>query len=173
MRVLFDTNILMSQIGRNSDNEKKLSKTASFIIKRCDELNWTKCISERTLREFEKGWENGKIPKDKLTKEKSLLKKFVILHYHFGNESWEKIDGKWENIYSLWDNIEESKIADEIQRHLPADKHQHDRGILLDAIYNKCEIVISENWSDFGRICNVGEKYGVIVSKPDNFEKVS
>lgn len=173
MKVLFDTNILISKIGRNTDLENKLLEAASFIIKRCDELNWTKCISERTIRELEKGWENCKTPKDKLTKEKTLLKEFVILHYHLGNESWEEIDGEMGNIRSLWNNDEESKIADEIQEHLTAKKHKHDRGILLDAIYNKCEIVISENWSDFERIRDVGGKYGVLVCKPENFKEVS
>jgi len=86
-----------------------------------------------------------------------------------GNETGDKIDGQFENVGSLWNNEEESTIAVEIEALLPGSKHQHDRGILLDAIYNDCDVVISENWSDFRRIREIGSEYGVSVCKPKEF----
>lgn len=172
MKVLFDTNVLISRLGRRTDTDSSLFSRAKHTINKCDKLNWTKCISERTLREFEVGWNSGNISKDKIKKEKSLIEKFTVLGYHAGNEKWEDIDGHWENIRSLWNNEEESKIADKIKAQLKEDEHRHDRGLLLDAIQNNCEIVISEDLSDFKKIYEVGKKYGVTICTPEKFDDI-
>lgn len=169
MKVLFDTNVLISAMGRKTDTDHQLQKTAESVIQKCLDNCFKLCISERTMREFEKGWSSGKIGNEQIENEKKLLERIRILPYHTGNETWDKIDGNWENIGSLWNNEEESTIAVKIEALLPGSKHQHDRGILLDAIYNDCDVVISENWSDFGKIKDIGTKHGVHVCIPVNF----
>ena len=41
------------------------------------------------------------------------------------------------------------------------------------AICNQCEIVLSENWSDFKKLRDVGKKCGTTVCKPETFIEVS
>ncbi len=173
MKVLFDTNVLISTIGRaKHDEDNSRFYYSNFVIAKCDKLKLEKCISERTIREFEKGWKSGRFSQEQMKKEKLILDKFVTLGYHSGNEFWEEIDGTWDNWYTKWGDKGESKIADEIKKDLKNDRHKHDRGILLDAIQNDCEIIVSENWSDFGKIYNIGLKYGVTICTLENFEEV-
>lgn len=166
---MLDTNVLISALGRSTDTDNRLQQIAESVIQKCLDSGFKMCISERTTRELEKGWNSGNITLERIEKERKLLVQFSFLSYHMGNETWDKIEGKWENIGSLWNNEEESAIADEIEALLPGTRNQHDRGILLDAIYNDCYVVISENWSDFKRIREIGSEYGVRVCKPGDF----
>lgn len=59
MKVLLDTNVLISRLGRETDTDKSLFLNAKYTINKCDELRWEKCISERTIRKFEKGWKSS------------------------------------------------------------------------------------------------------------------
>lgn len=58
---------------------------ANKVIDKCDELGLKKCISGRTLREFEDGWKKKNLSEDRIEEEKSLLEKFALLLRHFGN----------------------------------------------------------------------------------------
>jgi len=170
MKILFDTNILINRIGNNSDNV--FFNRATFIIKKCDELNWIKCISERTLREFEKGWTKYKFPKEKLKKEKAIINEFHILPYYFGNETIDQIDGSLNNIGSVWNNEKEINISNEILAELLSVNAKTDRGILLDAIMNKCSMVVSENYKEFDKLKTIAERYNVIVCIAKNFKDI-
>lgn len=169
MKILLDTNVLFSALGRFTDTSNRLKKVAESVIQKCSDKGFEMCISERTKREFEKGWKEDSINSSRVLCEKEFTNCFTMLPYHYGNETWDKIDGHWENIGSLWNNEIESSIADEIEALLPSSRNRHDRGILLDAIQNKCDVVISENWSDFRRIKDIGLDYGVAVYKPEDF----
>ncbi len=168
MKIMFDTNVLFSAFGRKNDKDGSLYELANKVIEKCDELGLKKCISERTICEFENGWK-VKNSEDRIEKEKSLLEKFTILPYHYGDETWDKIDGKFENIRSPWNNEEEYKIAAELNKKLPGEKNKRDRGILLDAIINKCSYVINENWVHFDKMSEIAKSYRVKVTTPKRF----
>ncbi|MBU4445095.1 hypothetical protein KJ656_08450 [bacterium] len=158
------------QPGKNDKNLIRF-KIANKVIERCNILNYTKCISERTMREFEFGWDNKNLSKNKIEKEKSFLEEYEVQYYHFGDETFDKIDGHFDNIESLWNNEEENKIAEELNKKLPGEINQHDRGILLDAIMNNCNIVINENWSDFNKMSEVSKSHYVEITTPEMFLK--
>ena len=84
---MFDTSVLISALWRKNDKNGSLYELANKIIEKCDELGLKKCISERTLREFEVGWEKKNLSEDRIEEEKSILEKFVMLPYHRGDET--------------------------------------------------------------------------------------
>ena len=169
MKIMFDTNVLFSALKRINDKDGSRCKLANKVIEKCDELGLKKCISERTLREFEVGWEKKNLSEDRIEEEKSILEKFVMLPYHRGDETQDKIYGNWENIGSLWNNEEEYKIAVELNNKLPGEKNQYDRGILLDAIQNDCQYLINENWTDFDKMSEIAKSFGIEVTTTKNF----
>ena len=169
MKVLFDTSVLLSALGRSNDKDLNRYKLANKVIEKCDILNYSKCISERTKLEFEYGWNNKNLSDDRVEEEKSFLKIFTVVPSHHGDETWNKIDLNWENDESLWNNEEEMKIAEELNNKLPGERNQHDRGILLDAIMNKCNIVINDNWSDFNKMSEVAKSHFVEITEPEMF----
>lgn len=169
MKVLFDTSVLFSALVRKNDKNLIRYKIANKVIERCNILNYTKCISERTMREFEFGWDNKNLSENRIEKEKSFLKEYEVQYYHFGDETFDKIDGHFDNIGSLLNNEEENKIAEELNNKLSGEINQHDRGILLDAIMNNCNIVINENWSDFNKMSEIAKSYNVDIASPQMF----
>jgi len=173
MKVLFDTNILISALGRLKDINNELKDRANKVIQICDERSWEKCISIRTRTEIETGWNNPKTSKHKILKEKNLLSLFFVLPYHHGNENYEEVDANWEEDESIFGDDEESEIAEEFEKLLPWDEEnvRRDRGILIDAIKNKCNIVVSEDWSHFEKVRQVGQKYHIEIYQPDDFIK--
>jgi len=171
MKVLFDTSVLFSALGRNNDKNLNRYKFANNVIEKCDNLNYTKCVSERTVQEFEYGWNNGNLSDDRIEKEKYFLKEYEVQRYHHGDETWDKIHCKWGNNGSLWNNKEERKIAGELNKKLPGERNRYDRGILLDAVQNGCQYVINENWNDFYKMSEIAKLHNVGITTPEMFLK--
>ena len=171
MKVLFDTSVLFSALVRKNDKNLIRFKIANKVIERCNILNYTKCISERTMREFEFGWDNKNLSENIIEKEKSFLKEYEVQYYHSGDETFDKIDGNFDNNGSLFNNEEENKIAEELNNKLPGEINQHDRGILLDAIQNSCQYVINENWNDFNKMSKIAKLHNVDIATPQMFLK--
>ncbi|MCK4295360.1 MAG: hypothetical protein KAX28_01730 [Candidatus Marinimicrobia bacterium] len=169
MKILFDTTVIFSALGRKNDQDGYRYRLANKLIEKCDELGLKKYISERTKCEFEDGWKVKNLSEDRIEEEKSLLEKFSLLPYHYGDETWNKINGKPENIESLWNNEEEDKIATKLNKKLPGEKNKRDRGILLDAIMNDCKFVINENWIDFDRMYEIAKSFGIEITTTKNF----
>lgn len=140
---MFDTNVLFSAFGRKNDKDGSRCKQANKVIEKCDELGLKKCISERTICEFEDGWKVKNLSEDEIEEEKSVLEKFTELPYYIGDETFGGTDGNFDNIESTFGIDEEYKIAKELNKKLPGERNKRDRGILLDAIMNKCFYVIN------------------------------
>lgn len=171
MKVLFDTNILFSALGRPKDINNELEDHAKKVIQICDERSWEKCISIRTRTEIEKGWNNPKTDEHKILKEKILLSLFFVLPYHHGNENWEEVDANWEEDESIYGDYEESENASNIEALIGGGENnvRRDRGILIDAIKNKCQIVVSEDWNHFKKVKQIANGYNIEIYKPDDF----
>lgn len=171
MKVIFDTNILFSALGRPQDINNELKDRANKVIQICDERSWEKYISIRTRTEIEKGWNNPKTSEYKILKEKNLLSLFFVLPYHHANENWEEVDANWEEDESIFGDDEESEIADNIEALLGGSENnvRRDRGILIDAVKNECQIVVSENWEHFKKVRQVAQKYHIEIYRLDDF----
>lgn len=66
MKIMFDTSVLISALRRKNDKNGFRYELANKVIEKCDELGLKKCISERTLREFEDGWKKKNLAEDRI-----------------------------------------------------------------------------------------------------------
>jgi len=69
LKILLDTNVLISALGRSTDTDHRLHQIAESVIQKCLDGGFEMCISERTIREFEKGWESRNIDLERIERE--------------------------------------------------------------------------------------------------------
>lgn len=143
IKFFLDTGVFISYFGRKSDSTRTIN--AKLLIDHIDDISGEILYSQRTYHELKKHeWK----------KRKTFLKQCTLSSYHYGNESFNEIDGTFDNIGSIWNNDkgDEYKLSNELFKYMSKYRELHDRGILLDAIMNNCNYFIHENPNDFNLI---------------------
>lgn len=167
MRIVFDTNVLISALG-NRENQGPV-RNANLAISICHDSGYGLFISERSLVELEKGWENYSV--DKIAIEKKFLQQFELLGYHLGDEAFSCTDGNWATIETKWGDSHEIETAHELKRLLSGmtKNDRRDRGILLDVLMARCDVLLTEDTSDFRRFTGIASSAGIIIQAPSEF----
>ncbi len=158
---VLDTGVIISLIDRRDETKMANAKALYKILV---EKNVRVVYSQRTKYELiedpriEARIKSGEI---NFRAREEFLQNHTMLPYYVGNETWGQCIGTWDNIGSLWggglkpspDSIEtEVTTHNRIQSYLKKQKDLKDQGILLDAVFSKCDYFIHENPKDFGKI---------------------
>ena len=140
-KALFDTGVIISLCDREDKERKTKASHLYGILKK---NGFEVCFSERSKNEL-------------LIKPSESRIHFLEIHpmvsYFIGNETWDQIEGSWENLSSDWNTSDiESEIHERIGNWLRRNRDLQDKGILLDAILNKCKLFVHENPKDYNRV---------------------
>jgi len=142
-KVLLDTGVFISYCGRlnSPERENKVRSLFDYLLIG----NFEILYSQRTENELKRHFSEER---------RQLLQKCTLASYHFGSEPWDQIEGKIENIGSIINNDSdgEFQLHKRLNTFLKNKKDFRDKGILLDAIQNKCNFFIHENPNDFKKI---------------------
>lgn len=140
-RALLDTGVIISLIDREDPYRQKNAREIFNLLEFSDvEVVY----SERTKNELLQRPSEERV---------TFLNKYRMGKYFIGLETWDKIEGTWENIQSEWNGQDkETEIYRKLMTWLKKDRDLQDRGILLDAIANDCQMFIHENPKDFKKI---------------------
>lgn len=138
---LLDSSVIVSLIDRNDQDR---SPSAQKLFRLLKERNIKVVYSQRTKYELL----NIETPQ-----RIHFIEENEMLPCYIGNDVWGECFCTWDNIKSTWNFDEtESLIHSQIQSYIKKNDSFMDRGILLDAIFSRCDFFIHENPSDFGKI---------------------
>ena len=143
IKVLLDTGVFISYFGRANEPQRVTKARGLMNYFRNKDIDIL--YSQRTQNEL------NVIPSETRTE---FLNNCIMAEYFFGNETIDQIEGTSENIGSLSDNDSDGEygISERINTWLIKDRDLRDRGILLDAIKNKCNFFIHENPKDYKKV---------------------